>query len=103
MRASPSPALGRPRKYFSASCPNLAARMPLHLEGRLLPLKGHDDRRITRERLGRAMSELEQASDDLRADQRAQAAISSAIAFVQLVLEHHLDGKGPRAAKRRPP
>jgi AraC-like DNA-binding protein len=60
----------------------------------LLRLKDHENRRTSCESLGRALSELERAWDGLRTDKRAQTAIASAIASVQLVLEHDL-GAGP--------
>jgi hypothetical protein len=66
--------------------------------GEVLRLESTENREAAvRETLSRITAELRQALDDLPSDLQAQVAIWSAIAFVNLVLDHHL-AAGCRAA-----
>lgn len=60
-----------------------------------------DDNELTREKLNRAVSGLEEVLETLHDDARAYAAISAAIAFVEVVLDRRLPER-PTTPLERP-
>ncbi|MEX1244984.1 MAG: hypothetical protein WEB59_05600 [Thermoanaerobaculia bacterium] len=71
--------------------------------GRSLRLNSTEDRdALVRERLSRIAEELREVLDEMPSDLRAQVAIASAMAFVQLVLDRHLAEERPTDRVARP-
>jgi hypothetical protein len=70
---------------------------------RRLRLNSTEDRdALVRERLSRIAEELRELRDEMPSDLIAQVAIASAMAFVQLLLDHHFAEERPTDRVARP-